>query len=257
MILDLLPLVELSLALAATYGLVFLRIGAMMMLVPGFGERSLPMRVRLSVALCFTVVIAPLVSPPDATQGLWSLVGLIACESLMGAFFGLLLRLFVHGLQTAGTIAAQSTSLSQIFGASAGIDAQPALSAALVLGGLCLAVIAGLHLKLVDYMVLTYELQPAGTLPSRADLMQVGLGTIARCFGLGMSLAAPFLIASLIYNVTLGFINKAMPQLMVSFIGAPAATFAGLALLALAGPVILWQWVEAMDGFMLAPGANP
>ncbi|MFC3118840.1 flagellar biosynthetic protein FliR [Jhaorihella thermophila] len=38
---------------------------------------------------------------------------------------------------------------------------------------------------------------------------------------LPFSLSAPFVIASLLYNLTLGAINRAMPQLMVTLVGAP------------------------------------
>ena len=38
-------------ALAATFMLVFARIGAMVMLLPGLGETNIPVRVKLSIAL--------------------------------------------------------------------------------------------------------------------------------------------------------------------------------------------------------------
>ena len=47
-------------ALAATFMLVFARIGAMVMLLPGFGETSIPTRIKLSVALLLTLIILPL-----------------------------------------------------------------------------------------------------------------------------------------------------------------------------------------------------
>ena len=58
-------------------------------------------------------------------------------------------------------------------------------------------------------------------------------------------IAAPFVIGSLLYNVALGIINRAMPQLMVAFIGAPALTWGGLALFAVAAPLILSVWLAA------------
>mgnify|MGYP001132403287 FL=1 len=47
-------------ALAATFMLVFARIGAMVMLLPGFGEASVPVRVRLGIALLLTLILLPL-----------------------------------------------------------------------------------------------------------------------------------------------------------------------------------------------------
>ena len=43
-------------ALAAAFMLVFARIGAMVMLLPGFGEVNIPVRVRLGIALMLTLI---------------------------------------------------------------------------------------------------------------------------------------------------------------------------------------------------------
>ena len=63
----------------------------------------------------------------------------------------------------------------------------------------------------------------------------------------------PFVIAALIYNVALGVINRAMPQLMVAFVGAPALTLGGLLLLYLSAPVMLSVWIDAFGALMEAP----
>ncbi len=47
-------------ALAATFMLVFARIGAMVMLLPGLGETNIPVRIKLAIALLLTLVILPL-----------------------------------------------------------------------------------------------------------------------------------------------------------------------------------------------------
>ena len=47
-------------ALAAAFMLVFARIGAMVMLLPGFGETNIPVRIKLAIALLLTLVILPL-----------------------------------------------------------------------------------------------------------------------------------------------------------------------------------------------------
>ncbi len=57
----------------------------------------------------------------------------------------------------------------------------------------------------------------------------------------------------MLYNLTLGIINRAMPQLMVVFVGAPAITAAGLVLLMLLAPVMLGLWAAALGEFIAAP----
>ena len=47
-------------ALAAAFMLVFARIGAMVMLLPGLGETNIPVNIKLAIALLLTLIILPL-----------------------------------------------------------------------------------------------------------------------------------------------------------------------------------------------------
>lgn len=256
MIEDLATLSAISQAALWQAFVVFIRIGAIVSLVPAFGEQSVPTRVKLGVAVAFTFIVAPAAPSPPALDVAPALVGLILAETLTGLFLGLMLRLFVLALQVAGSVAAQSTSLSQIFG-GAGMDAMPAMGHVLVIGGLALATIMGLHVQIARFMINSYAMVPMGNVIPADMLTQAGVAEISRAFALGFTLAAPFVIASLIYNITLGVINKAMPQLMVAFVGAPAITAGGLILLMLAAPLMLSVWIEAMGHFMMDPFRGP
>ncbi len=76
---------------------------------------------------------------------------------------------------------------------------------------------------------------------------------MAAAFALAFSLAAPFTIASFVYNLALGVINRAMPQLMVTFVGAPAITLGGLALLLVSAPILLGIWHQCLVDFIADP----
>lgn len=238
----------------ATAFIVFLRIGAAMAILPAFGERSIPERVRLVLALCFTVIVAPAVLPsvqPLLESGLYNPIILFS-EVAVGLTIGIGLRLFVLALQIAGSIAAQSTSLSQIFGA-AGVDPQPAIGHLMLVGGLALAVSTGLHVHIAELMIHSYDVFEPGKLFSADAFSTWGVARISRAFSLAFSLAAPFVVASLIYNIALGVINRAMPQLMVAFVGAPAITAGGLFLLFISLPILLSVWMAAFEVFLNDP----
>ena len=239
-------------ALSAFF-LIFMRIGAMMALFPAFGEQSVPVRVKLVLAIAFTVICAPALGvTPAAPEGIGALVFYGGKEAIYGLFFGAVLRILVMALQIAGTIAAQSTSLAQLFG-GAGADPQPAIGHLLLVGGLALAAMMGLHIRLTEYVLASYELAPIGAKIDAAMLAERGVEAVSKSFALAFSLAAPFAIASLIYNVTLGVINRAMPQLMVAFVGAPAITAGGLLLLFVTAPIALSVWHDAFTSFASAP----
>lgn len=231
---------------------VFLRVSALVSLLPAFGERSIPVRVKLGIAVAFTLIVIPAVSSPAFAPGLLSMVRLVGTEVLIGMALGMGLRLFVLALQTAGSIAAQSTSLSQILGGAA-VDPVPAMGYLLTIAGLALAALMGLHIRAAQFLIHSYSLFPMGLVPAAADLSQWGVQRISYSFGLAFALAMPFVIASLIYNLALGVINRAMPQLMVAFVGAPAITFAGLFLLFAGTPLILSVWSDALFAFILNP----
>lgn len=228
---------------------VFLRLSAFFSVMPGFGERTVPVRIKLGLGLAMTLAVLPAVDP---TMNLSQPLMLIMTEIVTGLTLGLGLRLFVMALQTAGAIAAQATSLSQLLGGNAA-EPMPAIGHVLIVAGLALAVMSGLHIKAALFFVLSYELVPAGEFPTAELFSQWGVHRVARAFALAFSLAAPFVILSVIYNVALGAINKAMPQLMVAFVGAPLITAGGLVLLLLAAPFMLTAWLQAFDQFLAAP----
>ena len=231
---------------------VFLRVSALVSLLPGFGEQSVPARVKFGIALAFTMIIAPAVAAPTLPMQFDAILWLIFTEVLAGLLLGIGIRLFILALQTAGSIAAQSTSLAQILGGAVA-EPVPAMGHILVMGGIALAMMTGLHVRVAEMVILSYDMMPMGQLPNPADVSEWGVDQIRRAFSLGFTLAAPFVILSVLYNVALGVINKAMPQLMVAFVGAPVITAGGLLLLALSAPLLLATWLEALNAFIANP----
>ncbi|MEY8841720.1 flagellar biosynthetic protein FliR [Cribrihabitans sp. XS_ASV171] len=230
---------------------VFLRVSAVVSLMPGFGERSIPMRVKLAVAVVFALIVASAVEEVPVPASPLGFAGFALPEIGVGLVLGIGLRLFVLALQTAGSIAAQATSLSQFLGGAG--EPLPAMGMLLALAGTTLALILGLHVRAAEFLIHSYTLFPPGRVPVPSDLSRWGVAQVARSFALAFTLATPFVIASLLYNLALGVINRAMPQLMVAFVGAPAITFAGLFLLFICVPVILPVWAEALFTFLDNP----
>ncbi len=233
---------------------VFLRVGAVVLLMPAFGEKSVPARIKLVVIFAFVLIIAPAVKPSETLLNLDSLAWFTVTETVSGLIIGLGIRMFILALQTAASIAAQSTSLSQILGGAVATP-MPAMGYVLIVGGIALAVMTGLHVKAAELVILSYDLLPIGSLPSGSSISIWGVSQIKRAFELAFTLAAPFVILSVLYNLALGVINKAMPQLMVAFVGAPVITAGGLFILCLASPMMLAMWLSALDEFLQSPFA--
>ena len=95
-------------------GLILARVGAILMLIPGIGEAYVPPRVRLSLALVISLALWPIVSGslPPLPAEMSAMIGWILREVITGLMIGLLLRMFMTALATAGEIVSLQTTLS-------------------------------------------------------------------------------------------------------------------------------------------------
>src|ERR1700704_3859079 len=100
-------------ALAAAFMLVFARIGAMVMLLPGLGEANIPVRIKLAIALLLTLVILPLhrAAYHIDMQSLTPLLILMLHEIVIGIVLGATARVTLSALQVAGAVIAQQMGL--------------------------------------------------------------------------------------------------------------------------------------------------
>ena len=245
-------LLDLAEGLAWAAALAFVRIGALVALMPGLGDPAVPQRIKLALIVAFTLVVAPPLA--DRTSGMEPSFLALGGEAVAGLVLGIGLRLFVVALQTAAAIIAQATTLSQLF-AGAAPEPQPAIGNLFLVAGIALVMTAGLHVRAAELVILSYDILPAGGRPQAGEAADWGLALIGRTFSLAFMLAAPFVIASMLYNLALGAINRAMPTLMVSMVGAPALTLGAIALLAIATPAILSAWLAAYGEHLAQPFA--
>ncbi|MGX0974689.1 flagellar biosynthetic protein FliR [Roseovarius sp. MBR-51] len=231
---------------------VFMRVAPIIGLLPGFGEQSVPMRIKVVLVFAFTLISA-LAIAPDLLDHVHAPSALtILSETLVGLIIGIGLRLFLMAIQMAGSIAAQSTSLSQILG-NASLTPMPSIGHLLATGGVALMMIMDLHVRVAELIILSYRVFPVQGVLEVSAITQWGVSQIAHAFSLGFMLAAPFVLVSVLYNLTLGVINRAMPQMMVAFVGAPAITALALFVLMLVAPALLMAWAQAFAGFVANP----
>jgi flagellar biosynthetic protein FliR len=232
----------------------FARVAAATALLPGIGEVFIPQRVKLAVALAISLAFWPLArqyqgAMPDTIP---SIAFIVMAEIGAGLLFGLWLRLLVMALQMAGAIIGQQLSLSALFAGPTAPDPETTFATLLTLGGITLLLASGLHLQVITALLRSYEILPWGFARPAEDAATTLIDRGALALKLGLQLAAPFVVASFIYNLCLGAMNRAMPQLLVSLIGAPALVAGGLFMLAVGFPLLLSVWSGAVQSLLLS-----
>ncbi len=223
---------------------VFLRVGAMMMIVPGFGERFIPARVRLAIALAVSFVMLAPLRPllPPLPEAPLTLLWVVLSESLVGLMIGLVARMMLSGLHVAGTVISFQSSL----GIAQGFDPTQGQQNAIVgsfmtLVGVMVIMTADLHYLFLEAVRDSYTLFPPGRLPEMADFARLATDTVVASFKLGIQIAAPFLVYSLILYIGMGLVNRLMPQMQVFFIIMPLQIAVAFFLLAVVfSAAMLW-----------------
>src|SRR3954471_14473555 len=245
-------------ALAATFMLVFARIGTMLMLLPGLGEASVPSRLRLTGALVLAAVMLPL--HRDAYQidlrSFGPVLALLGQELFIGAVLGLTVRLLIAGLQVAGSVVAQQLGLGFVTAVDPTQGQQGVLVGNfLTLLGVTLIFATDLHHLVIAGLHDSFRLFRPGEIPAVSDVTVLVTNTIASAFRIGIQLSGPFLVFGLIFNVALGVLARLMPQMQVYFVAVPLSIMIGFLILLVVVGAMMGSFLDYLGGVLreLAP----
>jgi flagellar biosynthetic protein FliR len=235
-------------------GLIFARTGSILMLMPGFGEPSVPPRIRLGFAFLVALVLGPVLAPhlPAMPARPLPMVGLVLNELIIGLMIGAVGRIFLSTAAIAGQVISQQSGLAmaQSFDPSQG--QQGALLATFLnLTFMLLLFTTNLHHLLLQTTVNSYQVFPAGEMPSMADGAEWAIGAFIDAFRIGIQLAGPLIVFGLTFYLALGVLSRLMPQLQIFFIAMPANIMAGLFIVTIALGAMSVVWLERMQRFAI------
>jgi flagellar biosynthetic protein FliR len=238
--------------------LLFARLGAAAMALPGLGEQEAPATVRLALGLALVPLLLPGLAPdlPAAPDSAAEAVRLLAVEVLIGLWLGGLARLVALALGMAGQAVALMLGLASVLTPDAQLGAQGTATARLFgLAGVAVLLGSGLYALPLRALAESYALLPPGA-PWPADAAaEAFAAATGEALALALRLAAPFVLGAVLFNLALGLLARIAPQVQVHFMAMPGQILGGLALLALLMPAILAAWREAAEaGFAALPG---
>src|ERR1700741_4544211 len=212
-------------ALAATFMLVFARIGAMVMLLPGFGETNIPARIKLSIALLLTLIILPLhrAAYHVDMSSLTPLLVLMLHEIILG---------FVTAVDP--TQGQQGLLIGNF----------------LTVLGLTLLFATDSHYLVIAALNESYRIFSPGEVFPSGDVAALATRAFAAAFKIGLQLSAPFLVFGLVFNIGLGILARLMPQMQVYFVGVPLSILAGFLILALVLAAMMGTFLDYFIGVM-------
>ena len=240
-------------ALAATFMLVFARVGAMVMLMPGFGESNIPVRIKLAIALLLTLIILPLhrAAYQVDLSSMSSLGVLMVHELIIGIVLGATARVTLSALSVAGSVIAQQLGLGFVTSVDPTQGQQGLLIGNfLTLLGMTLLFATDSHHLVIAALNESYRIFSPGELMPSGDVAALATRAFATAFKIGMQLAAPFLVFGLVFNLGLGVLARLMPAMQVYFVGVPLSIMVGFLIFALVLTGMMATYLNYFIGVM-------
>src|SRR5947199_9261850 len=240
-------------ALAAAFMLVFARIGAMVMLLPGFGETNIPVRIKLAIALALTLIILPLhrAAYTIDMQSIAPLLVLLVHELVIGIVLGATARVTLAALQVAGSVIAQQMGLGFVTSVDPTQGQQGVLVGNfLTMLGVTLLFATDSHHLVIAALNDSYAIFAPGETVSSADIASLATRAFSAAFLLGLQLSGPFLVFGLVFNIGLGVLARLMPQMQVYFVGVPLSIFVGFLVLGVVIAAMMGTYLDYFIGGM-------
>ncbi len=239
------PLLPVS---GAVFVLVLVRIGTMLMLVPGFSGRGVPTPLKIGFSVLLAVVLLPFVRVnPVGLEVADRFVVAVAQEFLVGLLMGFAVAVVFGAIEMAASLASlqMGLNLAAVFNPALNAQASALDTFYLVLASLIFFGVNGHHMLLVA-LQRSFESVPVGSATLAANGDQAIVALTAAMFVEALRIALPISGTLLVADAALGILNRMVPQMNVFFVGLPIKIVVGFLVLALTLPFL----IRVLDGMM-------
>ena len=221
-----------------------LRIGAFLIASPFFGGSSVPLQVRIIMAVLLGVAVVTTVEVPD-WQAFAGLNGLqvILTELAIGISSGLILTIWFSAALLAGEKIASSAGLG--FAAQVDPDSggqTPVVSKTFSLFLTVIFLSWNGHLLVLRAVADSYTYLPVGAMPAFPVLIQSGIAAAGSMFFAATIIMLPLTAFLMAINLVIGVITRSAPQLNLFSFGFPISMIGIF--------VLLYLWVDVLGGAM-------
>jgi flagellar biosynthesis protein FliR len=223
----------------------FFRMLALMTTAPLFSHASVPIPVRIWLALLLTVLVAPMLPaiaavPPLSAPGAL----LIVQQLLVGATLGLAIQIAFAAVELAGdTIGLQMGLSFAVFVDPQNSDQTPIVGSFLSMILMLIFLSINGHLIMVSALVDSFQAVPiaAGVSVGGAHgEVWIRLASAGgQLFAAGLQIAFPVVGAMLLANLALGVLTRTAPQLNLFAVGFPITLMLGMVMLLLGMPYLM------------------
>lgn len=243
--------------------LTFTRFGTAMMIMPGLGETFIPQRIRLLLALGISFVLFPLLYSfmPAQMPATFPLVMMIISEALIGLMIGTMARIFMVALDTAGMVVSMQSGLANAQVFNPALASQGSIIGAFFsVTGMVVLFALNLHHMLIMGVFESYQMFPVGDVLDTGSMAELISRAVNASFNIGVKLAMPFMVLTLLVYVGMGVLSRLMPQIQVFMIILPLQIWISILLIGLSITALFVSWSQEFADamyFFFSNGVSP
>ena len=230
---------NISLPQLQLFFLVFLRVGAIIMSIPVFDSKSVPIFFKIALAFTTSMVLFPLLElePLPVLNNLFAMGVSAAGEILLGLVIGFSVKLIFAGIQLAGQLAGyqMGMALANVMDPSSSQQV-PLLAQFNNLFALLIFITINAHYWFIRALTHSFQLVPPLTVNFSGTLMEHLIKMSGNMFVIGIQIGAPVIAALLITSVAFGLIARTVPQMNVFIVAMPLKIAVGLLFLGFSLP---------------------
>jgi flagellar biosynthesis protein FliR len=215
------------------------RVSALMVFAPFFASATIAPRIKASFTLALTMLLCPVVklnsnllSGPRAWQ-------VVAGELVIGLIMGLTLQFVFEGVQVAGQIVGFQVghSLANLINPQSDVETT-ILSNLYQMLALLIFLGLNVHHWVLRALASSFTYCPPGTCVLTPAAMEEFYRAAGGMLVVGIQIAIPTIVATMLIDDTLGFLGKASPHLPVMFVGMSVKSV--VAFLVIVGTLRFW-----------------
>jgi len=216
------------------------RVAGLFLVAPVFGATTIPVRIRVGLALALVAVIAPMAPvglEPMSGQG----IGVLAQQMLLGALIGFVLKLVFEAVAFGAQLISTSMSLSYAETVNPLGGGSTSVMSQFYTGMITLLFLAlDGHLQLIALLADSFHTVPFGGADVGTDEIWGVLTWSGHLFAGALRVALPALTALLVVNLGFGAISRSAPSMNLFAVGFPITVSLGL--------VAVWLALRQLPG---------
>ena len=246
-----LPILNTEQVLILTF--VFIRISAILFMIPALGEKSVPIRVKGGLAILISLLVFPSVRAEiphfQAEAEIVAIAIAMAGEVMIGVVIGFAAKIIFAGIQFAGEMIGLQMGFSIVNVIDPVSSAQVSIMAEfqyLVAMLVYLAIDA--HHIFIFAIVDSYRIVAPFGYHFSTPLIQALMIFSKGLFVTAIKISAPVMAVLLFTNVALGVIARTVPQMNVFIVGFPLQIAAGLTIMGLTIPLFVHLVQRTLNG---------